>query len=434
MEFLVIVFLALLNGVLAMAELAIVSAKKARLASSAEAGSQSAAQALSLQADPEIFLPTVQVGITLVGTISAAFGGSTLAAPVGALLAQWEPLKPFATQLAFVLVVGIISYINLVLGELVPKRLALHFPEKMATLVAPLLVWLAKLTKPVVWVLGVSSNVVLRLLGVKASSESSVTEEDFHHLLAESTRAGVFESREESLVQRVLSLDDRAVSKIMRPRSDVVWLDLSGSPTDNLEKIRTSHHSKYPVCRGSLDQVLGTVAVRDLLVHTTAESDELKGVTDEVHPPLLIPEHLSSLALLERFQTSGQHVGLVVDEYGTVTGLVTVNDILRAIVGDLPTLGVQVDQNILEREDGSLLVDGATVVDVLFAQVELDMPGDAKYHTVAGFVIEQLGHIPQEGDHFTYQGWKFEVMDMDAHRVDKILLSRDAAGSETTES
>lgn len=425
MELFFIILLALLNGVLAMAELAIVSARKSRLASEVEGGSKSARTVLELQENPEVFLPTVQVGITLVGTISAAFGGSTLSAPVAASIAQVEALRPHANSLAFALVVAGISYLNLVLGELVPKRLALQFPETMAKMVAPLLTFLARLCRPVVWLLGLSTRLVLGVMRIDPSPVVTVTEEDFRHVLAESTRSGVFEGKEETLVHRVLSLDDWPVTRLMCPRTDVVWLDLDATSEENLRRISETPHSKYPVCRGSLDQVEGVIGVQELLVGRTANgelwTDEVKA---KLHNPLVLPASLNALVLLERFQTSGVHLGLVVDEYGTMRGIVTVNDILQAIVGDLPVQGVLDRPPVVEREDGSLLIEAGLPSDELFRLMELPAVSDSSYNTIAGFVIERLGHIPEASDSFVYEGWVVEVMDMDGHRVDKVLLRR----------
>ena len=429
MELLIIVVLALLNGVLAMAELAIVSARKSRLISEAESGSKSAQTVLELQEDPEVFLPTVQVGITLVGTISAAFGGSTLAAPVAAAISQVEALRPHANSLAFVGVVAGISYLNLVLGELVPKRLALRFPETMAKMVSPLLTLLARLCRPVVWLLGISTRLVLGLFRVGPTTEPTVTEEDFRHLLAESTRSGVFEGKEETLVHRVLSLDDWPVTRLMCPRADVVWLDLEADTQENLRRIAQTPHSKYPVCRGSLDQVEGVIGVQELLVGRTADgelwTDQVKA---RIHHPLVLPSSLNALVLLERFQTSGVHLGLVVDEYGTMRGIVTVNDILEAIVGDLPVQGVLDAPPVVEREDGSFLVEAGLPSDELFRLMGVPPLLDTSYHTIAGFVLERLGHIPEASETLEYEGWVVEVIDMDGHRIDKVLLRRPQHG------
>lgn len=429
MVILILFGLALVNGLLAMSEIALVAARQAPIQSRAQEGHRGARAALHLKANPDILLPTVQVGITLVATVAAAFGESSLAAPLAARLAQVDGLREAAPTIAFWIIVLGITYLNLVFGELVPKRLALHYPETIATLAAPALKGLARLARPVVWLLGLSSSLVLRLLPFQGVNRHTITEEEIKQLLAEGARAGVLESSEESLIHRVLALNDRPGARLMRPRSDVVWLDLQASAQENLARIQGCRHAKFPVCRGSLDQPVGVIGTRELFVHTTTQSKTFTGLTDDLSPPLLIPEHLSGLQILELFKESGVHLGLVVDEYGSVQGVVTLNDILEAIVGVLPPHG-QPEEDVVRREDGSLLIDGALPIDRLFEILERPVPAGLQYHTLAGFVIEQLGQIPTAGDHFEDGGWAFEVMDMDGHRVDKVLL-QNLGASET---
>jgi putative hemolysin len=424
MEFLVVLLLVLFNGLFSMAEMAVVAARKSRLRDLAEKGTASARTALKLAENPDVFLSTIQVGITAVGIASGAFSGHALAEPVALLLERVPQLRPFSMELSFVLVIGTVTYLTLVLGELVPKRLALRAPESVAAGVAPLMAFLASLARPLVKILSLSTSLILGALPGREGKEPPITEEELKMLVSEGTGAGVFRATEQELLHRVLELEELPISQLMRPRREMVWLDLRAQPAENLERIRGASHSRFPVCDGELDRVVGVALAQSLLVRNLDRaSRDLVGLADDLLPPLLLPEHLSALEVLERFRHSEVHLGIVIDEHGTVRGLLTVNDIMEAIVGDLVEEGGCDDPLVIQREDGSWLLDGLLPIEDFLAMVEQEKkPGQSGYTTLAGFVIEQFGRIPHAGDHFRAFGRRFEVVDMDRHRVDKVLM------------
>lgn len=425
MDFLITFILIMLNGAFALSEMAIVGARKARLRELANSGSKSAQTALNLSENPDRFLSTVQVGITLIGIVSGVVGGRALAEPVARALSQSSTLAPYSLELALALVVGGVTYLTLVLGELVPKRLALRSSEKLACLVARPMTLVAKLAAPVVKLLSLSTSLVLKLFPGPTEPPLPITEEELKILVAEGTRAGVFRTTEQDLLHRVLELEELPVSRLMRPRREIAWLNLRADSLENLKRIKNVPHSRFPVCDGDLDKVVGVALVRNLLVKTlTSSQPGLSGLTDDLLPPLLLPQHLSALVVLERFRHSKVHLGLLVDEHGTIQGLVTVNDIMEAIVGDLTHEGGSQEPLILQREDGSYLLDGLLPIEKFFHLVGQEKePSSSGYTTLAGFVIEQMGRIPKTGDHFLALGHRFEVVDMDGHRIDKILMS-----------
>lgn len=424
MEFLVVLLLILCNGLFAMSEMAVVAARKSRLRDQAEKGTASARTALKLAENPDVFLSTIQVGITAVGIASGALSGRALAEPVARALERAPQLRPFSQELSLVLVIGAVTYLTLVLGELVPKRLALRAPESVAAGVAPLMAFLASLARPLVKVLSVSTRLVLGVLPGREGKEPPITEEELKLLVSEATGAGVFRATEQELLHRVLELEELPISQLMCPRREIVWLDLRAQPAENRERIRSASHSRFPVCDGELDRVVGVALAQSLLVRNLDRAGrELVGLADDLLPPLLLPEHLSALEVLERFRHSEVHLGIVIDEHGTVRGLLTVNDIMEAIVGDLVEEGGCDDPLVIQREDGSWLLDGLLPIEDFLAMVEQEKnPSQNGYTTLAGFVIEHFGRIPRAGDHFRAFGRRFEVVDMDRHRVDKVLM------------
>jgi putative hemolysin len=369
-------------------------------------------------------LSTVQIGITLIGIFAGAYGGANLSANVAEVLNGIPPLAPYSKALGLGFVVLCITYLSLVVGELVPKRLGLSDPEKIAVLVAQPLALLSRIVSPIVRLLSASTNLILRLLGINPnSSDSPITEEELKIMLKQGTEAGTFEEAEQDMVERVLELGDRRVSQIMTTRPDIVWLDLEDSSEVNRAKVVESHHTRFPVCQGSLDEVLGVIEVTDLL------SDCLTGqgfdLTKALQQPLFVPESTRGLKVLELVQQSGHHIALVVDEYGVIQGLVTRKDILEAIVGALPRPDEIDDAQIARRDDGSWLLDGTLAIEDfkdLFEIAELPGEKQGNYHTLGGFVITYLGRIPTATDHFEWQKFRFEVMDMDGNRVDKVLV------------
>ena len=420
-EIAIIVLLILLNGVFAMSELALVSSRRTRLQTMAEEGNAGARTALLLIDDPSRFLSTVQIGITLVGVVAGAFGGATLGQRLGAFLDTFPLVGGYGEIIGFGSVIVLITYLSIVLGELIPKRIALKNPERAAAIVAGPMRSLSKVAAPFVWLLGASTDASLRVLGLHGEPEVTVTEEEVRSLISEGAEAGVFAPREKEMIDGVLRLADRKVRTIMTPRPDVVWLD-PADPHDALfDRIQKSGHSRYPVCRGDLDDVIGVVHIRDLL------GDSVRGkpfdLLAQARKPLIVHEGASILKLLELMGSSGLHLAMVVDEYGSVEGLVAMTDILESIAGNLPEAGEAPEAPAVRREDGSWLVEGWMPVDEFEDLIRLRGLRDAgEFHTVAGFVLDALGHVPTTGEAFLRDGFRFEVVDMDGRRIDKILV------------
>ncbi len=418
-----ILILILLNGVLAMAEIAVVSARKARLQQNLEEGNAKAETALALANEPADFLSTVQVGITLVGVLAGAFGGATIAEHISEWLSRLPGLAPYGDALGVVIVVVTITYLTLILGELVPKRLGLNEPEKISMRIATPMTTLSKLALPIVRFLSISSDLVLRAIGVKPSSEPPVTEEEIKVLIDQGTQAGVFEESEQDMLEAIFRLADRRVGSLMTPRTDVIWLDMEDPWEENLEKIGSRTHSRFPVAYGTLDHVVGVVQAKDILAGAlNIEPQHLKAA---MRQPLYMPESMLALKALELFKESRVHSALVIDEFGGLQGLVTVFDILEAIVGDIPEFGETLEPGILQREDGTWLIDGMLPIDEfkdLFRLHDLPEEDRGYYQTLGGFVMTRLGRIPKTGDRFDWEEFCFEVIDMDGFRVDKVLV------------
>jgi len=429
LEILIVLCLVLINGYFAMSELAVVSARPARLEALARKGGRGARLALALSRDPGRMLSTVQIGITLVGIAAGAFGGARLAEPLGEALARVPALAPLSAEIAYTLVVVGITYLSLIIGELVPKHLALRAPERIAAMVAPTVDLLSRISTPAVWLLETSSRLVLRLLGSEAQPAEAVTEEEVRTLIAEGTRAGVFHQQEQEMIGRVLRLADRPVRAIMTPRVELVWLDVEADPGEIARIVRESGHSRFVVGQGSLDEVLGVVHVRALLDACLAgQTPDLRAA---VRPMLVVPDGMPVLRALEALRQARVSMALVVDEYGEVEGMVTVEDVLEAVVGDMPERRLGEEPAIVRREDGSMLMDGMLSIDEVKLALGLDdLPDEASYHTLAGFILDQLGRIPEEGQAVAYGGWRFEVVDMDGRRIDKVLVRRSAAREE----
>jgi magnesium and cobalt exporter, CNNM family len=430
LEIVVLLSMILLNGYFAMAELAVVSARPARLEAQARRkDSRGARLALALARDPGRVLSTVQIGITLVGISAGAFGAAKLAEPLADLLSRVPALARFSAELAYSLVVVGITYLSLIVGELVPKHLALRAPERVAALVAPTIDLLARISAPVVGLLDWSSRFVLRLLGRTIQPAEAVTEEEVRMLIAEGTRTGVFQRQEEEMIGRVLRLADRPVRAIMTPRVELVWFDVEDEPAKINRTIRESGHSRFLVAKGSLDDVLGVVHVRSLLDACLAGQPlDLRTV---VRPVLVVHDSMPVIRALEALRQARVSMALVVDEYGGVEGVVTVEDVLEAVVGDMPERRLNEEPAIVEREDGSLLMDGMLALDEVKLALGFDrLPDEGSYHTLAGFILAQLGRVPRESDAVAYGGWCFEVVDMDGRRIDKVLVRRSAAAEE----
>ena len=424
LEGLVVVLLIFINGIFAMSEIAVVSARKTRLQQWAEEGNAKARAALELANNPNQFLATIQIGITLIGILAGAFGGATIARELAVILSDITWLEPYGHLLSLALVVVVITYLSLIVGELVPKRLALNNPERLAMAIAAPMQALSRVAYPAVHLLGLSTEFLLRALGIRPSTEPPVTEEEIRALIEQGTQAGMFEEAEQEMVERVFRLGDRRVSAVMTPRTEIVWLDREASAEEIRHIITESVHSRFLVAEGSLDNVLGVVHAKDLLAHLLSE--QVVDLEATLEQPLYVPESMRALKVLELFKQSGTHIALVIDEYGGIQGLVTPSDILEAIVGDLPEAGEQVDPLAVQREDGSWLLDGMLPVDEFKDLFDLgELPGEDQgiYQTLAGFVIMQLGRIPAAADYFVWEGLKIEVVDMDGNRIDKVLVT-----------
>jgi len=442
-EGLLILVLIIANGIFSGSEIAVVSARKVRLEQQAKRGNLKARAALKLANAPNDFLSTVQIGITLIGILSGAVGGATIAQRLEPLLASVTWIgRSSAEGLSVALVVGVITYLSLVIGELVPKRIALNDPEGIACAVAGPMRALSRFSAPVVRLLGSSTETLLRLMGILDSGEPDLTEDEIKALIRQGAEAGVFDQAEHSMVQRVFRLGDRPIRSLMTPRTEISWLDAEASPLEQLETVIGSNHSRLPVGRGSLDACEGVLRTSQFLVaerlsrtgrdpSETAASPQPEAGGPVVlgpllQPPLYVAETMRALAVIERFRESGSHIALVTDEFGGIEGLVTVTDLMEAIVGDLPSAEDEEDPSVVQREDGSWLVDGLLEFEFfkeLVGRTSLAGEGSGDFHTLGGFAMHHLGHIPRSGEHFQIDGLRIEILDMDGNRVDKVLVS-----------
>ena len=423
-EIVVVLLLLVANGIFAMSEISIVAARKVRLQQRADDGDRRAAAALALANAPTQFLSTVQVGISLVGVLAGAYGGATIAEPLQAWFTTIPAVAPYAEALALGLVVACITYLSLIVGELVPKRIGLNHPETIASWVATPMQWLARMGGPVVALLTGSTNLVLRLFGIKGEVEPHLTEDEIRAVISQGAESGALEENEESLVQRVFRVGDQRVGAIMTPRLDIEWVD-ADAPGEDLRDFLAQHrHGQFVVCHESLDNVLGTVRAADLL--SVAMKNSPITLRSLIQEPLFVPDSMGVFKLLEALKASHRHLAIVLDEFGAVEGLVTVTDLLEAFVGSLPTDALA-DRPIVVRADGSWLVDASTPISEVANEIGLDdLPeGEAgAYHTLGGFVMARLGRIPRTADVCEWGGMRFEVMDMDGRRIDKVLVSR----------
>lgn len=418
--------LILLNGVFAMSEIALVSARRQRLVQLVEAGQLGAERALELSSDPTRFLSTVQVGITSIGILSGAVGESAIADRLRVVFESVPGLAPYAPTLALASMVAMLTYVSLILGELVPKRLGLTAPERVAAFVAGPMMTLATIGRPIVFLLSRSTNLVLALSGVSRIKPQAITVEEIKGMMEQATEEGVFERAEQELVANVLHLDDRHAAAVLTPRSDVVFLDVEQPFDANRRTLVDSPHTIMPVCRGGLDDVIGLVRSRDILASVLeGEPVDFKALCA---PALFVPRTVTLMALLQQFRQTHLPVALVVDEFGGVAGLVSLTDVTAAIVGELPAASGD-DPAIVTREDGSLLVDGGVEIALLERRLDADLleAGDRlHYHTSGGLAMFVLGRVPRVGDHFERAGYRFEVVDMDGNRVDRVLVAKAA--------
>lgn len=416
LEILIIVLLAVLNGIFAMSEAAMIASRRARLQQLAERGSSGAETAIKIAEEPNRFLSTVQIFITLIGILGGAFGGATVAEEIADALRETS-FAPYADALGFAIIVLFTTYISLILGELVPKRLALRSPERIASLIAMPMQMLSKLAAPIVKLLSVSTDAVLWLLGSRETKESAVTEEEITIMIQQGVETGVFEASEQGMVEGIFRLGDRRVSSLMTPRTEIVWLNLHDSREENRRKMVESGFSRFPVCDGDLDHVVGLIQAKDILARIfTNEELDLKPI---VIDPIYVPESMSASKVLELFRERSLHMAFVIGEHGGLEGLVTTQDILEAIVGE-PEV-----QEAVQRKDGSWLLDGMMTVDDVKDQLDVaELPGEYdRFETLSGFVMAQLGDVPKEGDSFEWGNYRFEVVDMDGLRVDKVMVN-----------
>ena len=430
-EILIVLALILINGFFAMSELALVSSRPAELRRRADKGSRGAKVALEMIEDPSRLLSTVQIGITLVGIVAGAYSGATLGAHAAHWLAGAIPaLADWSEEIGMTVVVGLITYLSLVVGELVPKRLAMHHAEAIAVRVAPVMRRIAEVGGPAVALLRVSTNTLLRLLGQKPHDTKQVTEDELRAVIAEGALAGVIEPAEKEMLDRVMRLADRPVGSIMTPRPDVIWLD-ADEPLDVWrQRMTEAPHSRFPVARGSLDEMLGVLDTRRVLGKLLAGEpfDPLSAVV----PVPVVHEGIRAPRILEMFKQTGAPMLIVLDEYGGFEGIVTMTDFLEAVAGEMPGAGGDEDLAAVRRADGSWLLDGLIAVEEAEAVLNLSGMGEeGDYHTLAGFVLSQLAHLPQIGESFLWSGWRFEVVDMDGRRIDRILATPPAPDPET---
>lgn len=424
-ELLMIFALLLANGVFAMAEIAIVSARKARLQHMAEEGNEKAKVALAVARDPSRFLSTVQVGITLVNVLAAA-GSDTLQSAVTGWVQRVDILAPYAGKIGFAVIVTGITLASVVIGELIPKRLGLLNPERISLFLAPWVNRLASIVSPFVTLLTALTDGILRLFGVREKpTDKPITEEEVNILIEQGLNAGVFNKTEKEMVAGVLELDQLPVTAIMTPRPKIVFLNLDDPEEANWRKIVASGHSYFPVYQGNRDHILGMVSVKALWAHSAiGVTTSLKNL---IVPALIVPETMTTIQLLEAFQKSSRHTALISDEFGAIQGLATLIDVLEAIVGDLPAQGRRDAPGAKQREDGSWLIDATLPIgDVknLLQLEELPHEEQADFQTLGGFIVTHFGRIPAAGDYFEVSGFRFEVVDMDRHRVDKVLVSK----------
>ncbi len=424
MEIIIIVLAILLNGFFALAEIAVLSSRKSKLKQKAGKGIEGAEKALHLAQNPNIFLSTVQVGITLVGIFAGAYGGSQLARPLAESLENLPFVGTFSQPVSLAIVVLTITYLSLVIGELVPKRIALSNPEKYATYTSGIMTLFSRTTTPLVNMLSTSTDFILnRLLGIKQPEDLPVSEDEIKTLIREGARAGVFEFAEKDIVERTFKLADKKINALMTPRNEIVWLDINDSFKTVRNKISKHPHSYYPICQGEVDKVLGIIRTEDLL------ANYLKGEKIDFNKallkPLFIPENVNALRVLEMFKQTGIHMGLIIDEYGNIDGLIWIQDILEALVGELPEANRKEEEDIIKRSDGSFLVDGMVTLDEFKDFFKISgLPGEhlETFHTIGGFVMYKLGKVPVSGDKIRLENHTIEIMDMDGNRVDKILV------------
>ncbi|HSU27169.1 MAG TPA: hemolysin family protein [Chitinophagaceae bacterium] len=419
MEIIILLVLILINGLFVMSEIALVSVRKARLEHLAEKGDERAKRALALSNNPELFLAAAQIGITFVAILTGVYSGDRFGRYLEPGIAKISFLEPYAETIATTIVVIIVTFLSILFGELIPKRIGLLRAEKISQLVARPIAGFAKVTHPIVWILNKISNLFFRLFNVKRSSDDAVTEEEIKTMITEGAEAGTIDEAEQEIIERVFHLSDRNITSLMTHRSDIIWFNLDDNEDKIKEKIISEPHSVYPICDGTIDEIKGVVSIKDLYV-----SPDDKLFKDIMKPALFVPENNSAYQVLEKFRESRLHTCFIVDEYGSILGLITENDILEAIVGAMPQPDI-LNYEVREREDGTFIVDGQIpFYDFLskFDKTDWMNEGEHDFDTLAGFILHELERIPKQGDKFEWKGFRIEIIDMDGHRIDKVLV------------
>lgn len=420
MEIFILLGLILINGLFVMSEIALVSARKARLESMAAKGDELARRALELSNKPEVFLSAAQIGITLIAILTGVYSGERFSIYLVPFFKKISFLSDYAEGISLTIVVIIVTFLSILFGELIPKRFGLLRAEKIAKLAAGPMYFFAKITHPLVWLLNKISNGFFFIFNIKKSSDDAVTEEEIKTMISEGTEAGTIEEEEREIIERVFHLGDRNITSLMTHRSDIIWFELDDNEEKIKEKILSEPHSVYPICDGEIDNIKGIVSIKDLYV-----TDDMTKFKEIMKPAMFVPENNTPYQLLEKFKQTKQHSCFIVDEYGTMQGLITLNDILEAIVGDIPQPDIT-DYEVKEREDGSFLVDAQIpFYDFLtrFDKAAWMNEGEHEFDTLAGFILHELERIPHTGDKFDWKGFKFEIIDMDGHRIDKVMVN-----------
>jgi len=419
MEILILLGLIILNGLFVMSEIALVSARKARLETMAEKGDKKAESALNLSNSPETFLSAAQIGITLIAILTGVYSGERFGKQLAPYIAQIDGLDKYAETIATIIVVIIVTFLSIVFGELIPKRIGLLNAESIAKIVAAPMRGFAKLTYPIVWLLNKTSNLFFRIFNIKKTKDDTVTEDEIKAIINEGTESGSIEEEEKELIERIFHLGDRNITSLMTHRSDIIWFDLNDNEETVRDKIVKEPHSVYPICEGSIDNIKGMVSIKDLYI-----VDDFTRFKDVVQTAMFVPENNTAYRVMEKFKETKQHSCFIVDEYGSLQGMITLNDILEAIVGDIPQTGIE-DYEIVEREDGTFLVDAQIpFYDFLsrFDKADWASEDEFSFDTLAGCVLHELERIPQTGDKLKWRGFDIEVIDMDGHRIDKVLV------------
>jgi len=420
MEIFILLALIFLNGLFVMSEIALVSARKSRLEHQAEKGDEHARKALDLSNNPEKFLSAAQIGITLIAILTGVYSGERFGKSLQPLIEKIEVLRPYADTISTTIIVIIVTFLSIIFGELIPKQIGLLRAERIAKLVATPMNIFASITHPIVWLLNKISHIFFRIFNIKRLKDDAVTEEEIKTLITEGTEAGTIDEAEQEIIERVFHLSDRNITSLMTHRSDIIWFNLDDTEETIKEKILTEPHSVYPICNRTIDDIKGVVAIKDLYV--SPDTIKFKNL---MRPALFVPENNTAFQVMEKFKESKLHCCFIVDEYGTILGMITLNDILEAIIGDMPQPDMA-DYEVTEREDGSYLVDGQIpFYDFLthFEKAEWMNEGEQEFDTLAGFILHRLERIPRTGDKLEWKGFDIEIMDMDGHRIDKVLVT-----------